>query len=157
MNEIDRLRAIEEIRQAKARYVRGLDTGDAALVRAMLADDCVLDFRKCWTDPATGEDLLPQINVVMRGAASWSPEGFAGLGVVSQHTSVHHLYSSEITFDSDTTADVLWAMTARLFMPPGGRYALLIGYGYYQETYERTGSEWKLKTMRVSCLRAEGF
>jgi hypothetical protein len=27
---------------------------------------------------------------------------------------------------------------------------------YYQETYEKAGSEWKLKTMRVSCLRAEG-
>ncbi|MBT2336599.1 nuclear transport factor 2 family protein [Variovorax paradoxus] len=156
MNEVDRLHAMEEIRQAKARYVRGLDTGNPELVRAMLADDCVLDFRRCWTDPATGNDLLPQMNIVMRGAASWSAEGFASLGVVSQHTSVHHLYASEITFASDTTADVVWSMTARLFMPPGGQCTLLTGYGYYHEMYEKTSNEWKLKTMRVSSLRAEG-
>lgn len=47
-------------------------------------------------------------------------------------------------------------MTARLFMPPDGRYALLTGYGYCHETYEKTGGEWKLKTVRVSSLRAEG-
>lgn len=155
MNELDQLRAMEDIRQAKARYVRGLDTGDLALTREMLAEDCVLDFRGCWTDPATGVDFLPQMNIVMRGAESWSGEGFAALGAVSQHSSVHHLYASEITFNSDTTADVIWPMTARLFMPPGAPYAKLTGFGYYHETYVKTGGKWKLKTMRVSSLRAE--
>ncbi|MBT2341641.1 MULTISPECIES: nuclear transport factor 2 family protein [Pseudomonas] len=156
MKEYERLCAIEDIRQAKARYVRGLDTGNPAMVRGMLADDCVLDFRKCWVDPATGVDLLPEMNFVMHGAESWSGEGFASLGARSQHTSAHHLYSSEISFKSDTAADAIWAFSARLFMPTGGRFKLLTSYGYYVETYEKVGSEWKLKTMRLDNLRAEG-
>jgi hypothetical protein len=156
MNDIEQLRAIEDIRQAKARYVRGLDSGDMELTRGMLADDCVLDFRGCWVDPATGEDLLPEMNFVMHGAESWSAEGFAKLGAKSQHTSSHHLYGSEITFESDTVANVIWSMTARLFMPPEARFKQLNEYGYYIETYEKVGTEWKLKTMRTKNLRAEG-
>jgi hypothetical protein len=41
-------------------------------------------------------------------------------------------------------------------MRPDRRYALLTAYGFHHETYEKTGSEWKLKTMRVSSLRADG-
>jgi hypothetical protein len=64
--ELERLSAIEEIKQAKARYFRGVDTSDGALVRGVLADDCVLDYMGCCTDPKTGQDFLPSMNVVMR-------------------------------------------------------------------------------------------
>jgi hypothetical protein len=156
MDDLQRLTAIDKIREAKARYLRGTDTGEPALVRAMLAEDCVLDFRKCWTDPTTGEDLLPEINVVMKGSASWSPEGFAALGVVSEHTSAHHCYSYEVEFTDDDTAQVTWAMTDRLFMPPGGKYKQLTGYGYYHDTFVRVGDAWKLEAMHISRLRVEG-
>lgn len=156
MDDLQRLTAIDAIRQAKAEYLRGNDTGDLALVRGMLAEDCVLDFRKCWTDPTTGEDLLPEINVVIHGSAAFSPEGFAALGVTSEHSSAHHAYSFEVAFTGDATAQVTWAMTDRLFMPAGGKYSQLTGYGYYHDTFERTDGAWKLKTMRVSRLRVEG-
>ena len=43
MNEIERLTAIEQIKQVKARYFRGVDSCDGELVRSLLAEDCVLD------------------------------------------------------------------------------------------------------------------
>jgi hypothetical protein len=152
MNEVERLSAIEEIKQVKARYFRGVDTSDPDLVRGILAPDCVLDYMGCCTDPKTGRDFLPAMNVVMRGAASWSSEGFAKLGIVS----AHHGHNCEITFTSDTTADAIWSMTDRLYMPPGAPFAQMTGYGYYHETYEKVGGAWKIKTLRISRLRVEG-
>ena len=70
MTEAERLAAIETIRTAKARYFRGVDTGDDALVRSVLAEDCVLDHRGCCTDPVTGRDFMPAMNMVLRGRSA---------------------------------------------------------------------------------------
>src|SRR5690349_2138742 len=133
MNDLERLIATEEIKQVKARYFRGVDTSDAGLVRSILADDCVLDYRDCCKDPVTGRDFLPAMNVTLRGSASWSSEGLSKSGIVS----VHQGHNCEVTLITDTTASAIWAMTDRLFMPPGAAFAVMTGYGYYHETYER--------------------
>lgn len=156
MDEVERLGAIEAIKQVKARYFRGVDTSQGELVRSILAEDCVLDYMGCCTDPATGRDFLPAMNVVMRGAASWSSGGFARMGIVS----AHHGHNSEITITSGVTAEAIWSMTDRLFMPAGAPFAVMTGYGYYHETYEKTGGEktgghWKIKTLRISRTRVE--
>lgn len=151
MDDVDRLVAVEAIKQVKSRYFRGLDTGDGELVRSVLADDCVLDYTGCCTDPTTGQDFLPAMNVVLRGRASWSSEAFAKASIVS----VHQGHNYEITFTSDTSATAIWSMTDRLFMPPGGPFAQMTGYGYYHETYEKVGGEWKIKTLRESRIRVE--
>lgn len=151
MNDIERLSAIEEIKQAKACYFRGVDTSDGELVRGILAEDCVLDYRGCCTDPKTGQDFLPAMNVVMRGADSWLSDGLASIGIVS----VHRGHNCEITFTSETTADVIWSMTDRLFMPQGATFSCMTGYGYYHETYQKTDGRWKIKTLRIVRLRVE--
>jgi hypothetical protein len=149
MDTLEQLAAIEEIKQAKARYFRGVDTNDAELVRSILADDCVLDYRGCCTDPATGRDYLPAMNIVMRGSASWTSGGLSGI------VSVHHGHNGEITVTSDTTASAIWPMTDRLFMPAGAPFAVMTGWGYYRETYEKTGGGWKIKTLRIERIRVE--
>lgn len=151
MNEVEELRAIEEIRQVKARYFRGVDTGDSELVRGILAEDCVLDYMGCCTDPKTGHDYFPAMNVVMKGSAAWSSEGLGGLGIVS----VHHSHNGEITIESETMARATWSMTDRLFMPPDWGYAVMTGYGYYHETYEKIDGRWKIKSLRIQRLRVE--
>lgn len=140
MTDMERLSAIEEIKQVKARYFRGVDSGDAALVRSILADDCVLDFRGCCTDPATGRDFLPAMNIVMRGSTSWS-DGLSKAGIAS----VHQGHNCEIELTGDTTAHAIWSMTDRLFMPAGGPFTQMTGYGYYHETYEKVGGAWKTR------------
>lgn len=151
MNDVEQLHAIEAIKLVKARYFRGVDTGDAELVRSLLAEDCVLDYMGCCTDPATGRDFLPAMNVVMRGRASWSSKGLSAFGIVS----THHGHTGEITLTSDTTASAIWPMTDRLFMPPGSAYAVMRGYGYYHETYEKRDGAWLIKTLRIQRIRVE--
>lgn len=151
MNDIERLNAVEQIKEAKARYFRGVDTANGDLVRSILAEDCVLDYTGCCTDPKSGRDFLPAMNVVMRGAASWPSGGLASHGIVS----VHQGHNCELTFTSDTTAEVIWSMTDRLFMPAGAPFSMMTGYGHYHETYVKTGGRWKIKTLRISRLRVE--
>lgn len=151
MDEIERLAAIEAIKQVKARYFRGVDTGNGELVRSILAEDCVLDYMGCCTDPATGRDYLPAMNIVMKGRAAWSSGGLRDVGIVS----AHHGHNSEITVESPISASAVWSMTDHLFMPPGGEFAVMTGYGFYHETYEKIGSQWLMKTLRIERTRVE--
>ena len=151
MNDVERLVAIEEIKMVKARYFRGVDTNDADLVRGILAEDCVLDYMGCCTDPVTGRDYLPAMNMVMRGKASWSSAGLAAAGIVS----THHGHNCEVTLTGGATASAIWSMTDRLFMPAGAAFSVMIGYGYYHETYERVDGIWKIKTLRIQRIRVE--
>jgi hypothetical protein len=151
VTDVEQLKAIEEIRQVKSRYFRGVDTADSELVRGILAEDCVLDYMGCCTDPTTGRDYFPAMNIVMHGSAGWSSTGLRAMGIVS----VHHSHNGEISVTSDTTASAIWSMTDRLFMPEGKDYAVMTGYGYYYETYEKVAGVWKMKTLRIQRIRVE--
>lgn len=153
MEMVRELAAIAAIKAAKARYFRGVDCGDGALVRSILAEECVLDYMGCCTDPATGRDFMPSMNIVVRGRSAWSDKGLSAFGIVS----AHHGHDSDITFSSDTQANAIFAMTDRLFMPPGAPFAQMTGFGYYHETYEQEGGAWLLKTLRISRIRVEAF
>lgn len=151
MDNIERLLATNEITQLKARYFRGVDTCDGDLVRGILAEDCELNYIGCCTDPKTGRDFIPAMNVILRGRSSWLSDGMSRLGIVS----VHQGHNFELEFTSDTTAKGIWSMTDRLYFPPGGEFSLMTGYGHYLETYEKIGSSWMLKTTHVTRIRVE--
>lgn len=147
----ERLAAVEEIRQIKSRYFRGVDSGDGALVRSILAVDCVLDYMGCCTDPISGIDHMPSMNLVMRGSESWPLESATGTGVVT----VHQGHDPDITVDSASSASAIWSFTDRFFLPPGSPFDRLTGWGRYHDTYSNDGSGWKLKTTRIERLRVE--
>jgi SnoaL-like domain len=151
MTNIENLAAIEEIGRVKSRYFRGVDTADTELVRNILAEDCVLDYMGCCTDPATGRDFLPAMNIVMRGSAAWSSTGLRAAGIVS----VHHSHNGEVTITGPAEASAIWSMTDRLFMPAGAPFAVMTGHGYYHETYAKIDGSWKIKTLRIQRLRVE--
>lgn len=151
MNPIEKLTAIEEIKQAKANYFRGVDTGDTELVRGILADDCELDYNGCCTDPATKKDFMPAMNVIVRGSTAWQSGGFQAQGIAS----VHQGHNCEVIFTSDSSARVIWSMTDRLFMPTGAPFSVMTGYGYYHETYVKSDDTWKIKTLRIERIRVE--
>lgn len=151
MNDIERISAIQEITQLKASYFRGVDTCDGDLVRGILAEDWALDYIGCCTDPATGKDFLPAMNVVLRGRDSWRSDGMSKFGIVS----VHQGHNFEVEFTSDTSAKGIWSMTDRMWLPPGGDFTLLTGHGHYHETYEKIGSAWKIRTTHITRIRVE--
>lgn len=151
MTEDERLGAIEAIRNLKAKYWRGVDSADGELVRSILAEDCVLDYMGCCTDPATGTDHLPQMNIVMRGRASWQTDNLEGPQLVTVHQGHQH----EIEIIDSSHARGIWAFTDRFFMPAGAPFSRLTGYGFYHETYEKVGAAWLLKTTRITRIRVE--
>jgi hypothetical protein len=151
MTESERLAAIEEIRQLKAKYWRGVDSGDGNLVRSILAEDCVLDYVGCCTDPVSGTDHMPVMNVVMKGRDSWQTDNLDGPRIVT----VHQGHQSEIEVTGESTAKGLWYFTDRFFMPAGAPFSRLIGYGHYHDTYEKSGGTWLLKTTRITRIWVE--
>lgn len=151
MTETERLAAIEEIRLLKAKYWRGVDSGDGALVRSILAADCVLDCRGCCTDPASGVDHMPQMNILMRGRESWQTSHLDNPRLITVHQGHQH----EIAVTSPTTASGIWAFTDRFFMPAGSPFDRMTGYGHYHDTYEKVDGGWMLKTMRFTRLWVE--
>ena len=151
MDEDRRLGAIEAIRQLKAKYWRGVDFADGDLVRSILAEDCELDYVGCCTDPATGIDHLPQMNVVLRGRDAWQTGTLEEPRVITVHQGHQH----EITVTGDTAASGIWSFTDRFFMPAGAPFSRLVGYGHYHETYTRKADSWLLQTTRITRLWVE--
>lgn len=151
MTEAERLAAIEDIRQLKARYWRGVDSQDDDLVRSILAEDCVLDYMGCCTDPSTGIDHMPVMNMVLRGRHKWNTGTIEG----QRSITVHQGHQSEITLHEDNTAEGIWSFTDRFFMPEGSPFARLIGYGRYFDTYAKEGGGWLLKTTRIERIWVE--
>jgi hypothetical protein len=151
MSELQRLTDIEALKHLKAVYFRGVDTSQSELVRDLLAEDCVLDYTDCFVDPTSGHDFLSTYSQVVRGRAAWPKASLKDAGIVS----VHQGHTVEVDATGDT-GRAIWAMTDRLYMPSGGRYSQITGYGHYHETYERIGGAWKIKTLRLTRLRVEG-
>lgn len=137
------------INNLRARYFRGVDTCDGDLVKSILAEDCELDYRGCCTDPQSGEDFIPAMNVVLSGRDAWRADGLSGLGIVS----VHQGHQCEIELLSDNRARGIWSMTDRLYFPPGGAFSLMTGFGFYHDTYIKIADDWFLQSTRIERLK----
>jgi SnoaL-like protein len=138
MSAVDRLVAIEDIKQLKARYFRCLDQKDWDCWRAVFASDFIDGTRK---------------------------EGMDGMfrhlhenGLYDRVKSVHHGEMPEITILSPTTARGIWAGGSEIFFPLGqhfettGKEAVEQGkshhfYTFYYETYVKQDGQWKIHTM----------
>lgn len=151
MDDSERLAAIEDIRQLKAKYWRGVDSQDDELVRSVLAEDCVLDYMGCCTDPTSGVDHMPQMNMVLKGRKAWNTGTLEG----QRSVTVHQGHQSEITVFIDGTAEGIWSFTDRFFMPPGSPFARFTGYGRYHDRYVRRDGRWLLKATRIERIWVE--
>ena len=140
MNNIDKLMAIEEIKQLKARYFRGVDSKDWALYRSVFADNAHVDISEDMPNGVFDEADL---------AVDAARNGLRGC------QSVHHGHCPEIEITSDNSAKGIWAMEDMLFWSddsdfPGQK---LHGMGHYYETYEKTAGRWVIKTMKLARLK----
>ena len=153
MDDLARLVAVEEIKKLKARYFRGVDGKDPALLETVFTEDVVLDARGSTTDPDSGANAVPE------GTA----EPLRGRGrviemvqkVLAGATTVHQGQMPEIDITSDTTATGIWSFFDLLRFPPGAPVSELAGYGHYHETYVRIDRAWRIKTIRITRLRVD--
>lgn len=126
---------LEEIKKLKARYFRSLDAKDWDLYRSVFAEDCVVDLRRAGGELHEGiENFLSYVT---------------SLKIVQ---SVHHGHMPEIDLTSATTATGVWAMEDYNIWEDNSQNH---GWGHYLETYEKAGSRWYIKTMKLSYLRVE--
>jgi len=146
VTDIERLIAIEEIKQLKARYFRCMDTKDWPGLQAVFSDDAELDMRGEAADKSKATDAL------IVGAANIMP--FIRNAVLDLMTA-HHGHMPEIEITSSTTAKGIWAMEDVLKWPEGAAVKTLHGYGHYHETYRKTDDGWRIQSSRLSRLRVD--
>jgi len=149
MNDLERLLAIEDIRQLKTRYFRAIDTHDWDLLATVFAEDAVFDATESTYDPVYPE--------------KGGPEGSPWVGraqiiqqikdALTEANSAHHGHVSEIEITSDTTARGIVPMEDNVRRIDGS--IILRGYGYYHETYEKVDGAWQIKTSRIQRLRTD--
>ena len=139
MEAIERLEAIEEIKQLKARYFRCMDTKAWDEMRQVFADDVHVDM----ADEGGGiQDTADEFMTMLREN-------------IEDVTTVHHGHMPEISITSPTTASGIWAMEDKLRWPEGSPIVAMHGYGHYRETYERTSAGWRIKTLTLTRLRVD--
>lgn len=127
---------VEAIKQLKARYFRLMDTKDWAGMRAVFADDVVVDTSASGGEVHTGADVfMAYLRQALDGAVT-----------------VHHGHMPEIELTSATTATGIWAMEDKNHWPSGMH---LNGFGHYHETYEKTDGRWRIKTLKLTRLRQD--
>jgi hypothetical protein len=153
VDDVSRLVAIEDIKALKARYFRGVDTKDWALLAEVMTDDITVDYRGTATDPATGVNFAPDATGSTLQGSTVVIDGLKKSldGIVSAHQG----YLPEIEILSDTTARGVWAMYDVLRFPAGSPITELFGYGHYHETYEKSDGRWRIKTLRLPRLRVD--
>jgi SnoaL-like domain len=139
MDDVERLVAMEEIKQLKARYFRCLDTKDWAGFEAVFTEGAVLDMSE-------------EAGDVVHGAPAIAAYVHGHVGPVE---TVHHGHMPEITLTSPSTATGIWAMEDVLRWPPDGPIESMHGYGHYHETYERVKGEWRIARLRLTRLRRD--
>jgi len=141
MTPLERLLAIEEIKQLKAKYFYAYDHKDWEMWRdEVWAPDGRLEV------PEMNRDIGPREAMI-----AWVVEQSA------DQVSVHHGHTPIIEITSDTTATGLWAMEDRLYRskehPLNGDTAYVLGFGHYHETYVKLDVGWRIRSTRLTRLR----
>jgi SnoaL-like domain len=156
VSAFDRLIAIEDIKQLKARYFRSLDTRDWAMFRTVFHDDVVIDFRGATTDSTSTDNALETLDsgALISGADRWV-DICSTAGETQDIVTLHHGHMPEITILSADAAAGIWAMEDKNWWPEGAPFRRLQAHGHYHETYERVDGQWLIKSVRLTRLRVQ--
>ena len=82
MTEIERLTALEEIKELKARYFRCLDTKDWAGLQAVFSDDAEFDMRGEAADKSTAANAVIVGEALLRTGSRQRGDPERTLGVI---------------------------------------------------------------------------
>ena len=133
---VERLVAIEEIRQLKARYFRYVDTKDWAGFAGLFTDDLVIDFEESTSRPLTRDQFVAS-----------AARHFAGA------VSVHHGHVPEIELVDARHARGIWPMFDLVETPPESPYESHTGWGHYTEEYRKVDGRWLISRTRLSRVK----
>jgi hypothetical protein len=145
MNTLEKLAAIAEIRQLKARRVRTMDEKDWAGYAACHTPDAV-----SYTFQSNGHEDRPIVG----------PEAIAAslkkiLDGDIKKTTAHQIHEPEIELTSDTTAKSIWPMEDMLWWEEDGVEKWIHGYGHYRQTYEKIDGKWLIASRALTRIRVD--
>lgn len=142
MTELEQLLALEQIKALKARYFRGVDTKDVALLRSVFAEGAETDFR---SESPTRDPAFHQND----------PDAFARNTVYMLEGTVtmHMGFMPEIELLSATEARARWPMNDRIWVEDASLrrlpFTTLNGWGWYHDHYRRGTDGWKIVSTRL--------
>ncbi len=174
---VERLLAIEDIKQLKARYFRLMDQKNWDAFEKLFTPDVVFDLREAiFARDQVTKEILKSGDLLVRAEQvvdkDWMQRGAANVrrweetiltGVVTAHQG--HMPEIEIT--SPTTARGYWHLEHLLqfprknpyadvwWFPDSSKHPELHGYGLYDETYEKQGGSWLIKTLKLTHFRID--
>lgn len=141
MDALERLEAVEAIRNLKARYFRYMDTKQW--------DDLPLVFT------ADMQVISPDGEVWMEGGDAFA----ASLKTSLEHSvSCHQGFTAEIQILDENNAVGIWAMQDVIEWEhghPREGWKSIVGRGHYHETYRRVAGEWRIATLCLTRLRLD--
>jgi hypothetical protein len=142
MSEIEWLVALEEIKRLKAQRDRFIDTHDFDAYESLHAPDHVShnDGFPAWTSSA---EMIGNVREAMKGL-----------------TTAHHSFTPEITFESSTKANGIWATSGAVLFKEGSEDRWRLNFGYYYESYEKRDDRWLFTSRRwhnVFAIRSDGM
>ena len=146
VDPVERLAAVEDIKQLKARYFRCMDTKDWDGFRDVFTVDARLD-----TSGEMPPSDDPDAGIVVGNEAI---RAFVR-GSVDEVVTVHHGHMPEIAIMSPTTATGIWSMEDMLRWPEGSPMKAMHGYGHYLETYAKVDGTWLIATLELTRLRRD--
>ena len=135
---------IEKIRALKARYCRFLDTKQWEAFGQLLSADVVLAF---YDAAGPSQMKVEGRNEVMRQIPAYFRHA----------QTVHQVKHHEIELLTPTTARAIWAVEDIVTFsdPVDSPSAVIHGYGYYHERYEKTDGEWRITGYRLERLKLD--
>ena len=124
----DNLAEIEAIKQVKYRYMRALDTKHWDDFADTLTEDVIGDY---------GESLGEEHHFTDRATLVDFMRNAMPAGVITEHRVTH----PEITIDGDEATGI-WYLQDKVIAAEFN--FMLIGAGFYHDTYRRTADGWKI-------------
>lgn len=143
MDRLERLEAVEEVRNLKARYFRLIDTKQWDELRDVFTRDMQV--------------VTPDGKVWMEGGEAYAASLKFGL---EKAVSCHQGLTGEITvLDAGSAKGIwakgIWAMQDVITWEdrhPREGWKAILGRGHYHETYRREGGEWRIATLTLTRL-----
>lgn len=136
MTMLERLTAIEDIKQLKARYFRLLDQHEWDDFAALFSSTLVVEIAESTSGPKDRDTFVQSVRSHLDNAVT-----------------VHQGHTPEITIIDADHASGIWAMFDLVEPPADSEFPLLTGYGHYLEDYVREDGEWRISRLELTRIK----
>lgn len=140
MNDLERLLAIEAIKQLKARYFHCMDLKDWDGLYEVFSRDAIFDVRGALEPPQADADYSEPPVTGVEAIVDYIRQGLTPL------VSVHYGHMPRIEILDVDRAEGLWALEDWLYSPAGTFH----GQGHYHETYRLEQERWRIQHLRLT-------